>query len=77
MSEIRELRWENDSKSAPDVHFFIFFHEKPLPLKFSIKEKTFGVKRNVFRFFCLKNRNAHQFHAFTHRNDFENMSETG
>ena len=66
MFESREFRWENDWKSARDVHFFhFFFLEKSLPLK-----------KNEKRYFTLyyKNRNTWQFHAF---NNFGNMSENG
>ena len=61
MSESRGFRLENDSNSAQDTYFFIFFLEKPLPLKQN--EKRYVI-------FYYKNRNTYQFYAFMIKNDF-------
>ena len=68
ISESKAFRWGNDSKSAQDVHFFLFFLEKPLSLK-KIEKRYF--------IFCYRKRNTCQFHAFAIKNDFVNMSEIG
>ena len=69
MSESKEFRWENDSKLAQDVHFFIFFFlEKPLSLEKNDK---------LYFIFYYKNRNTSQFLVFMIKNDFKNVSESG
>ena len=40
MPESREFKWENDSKSAQNVHFFIFFFSKNHNLKKKKNEKS-------------------------------------
>ena len=67
VSEIEELRWENGSKSAQNVRFFI-----DLSKNHYLQRKT----RNVILFFIIKNRNVFQF-VFKIINDFRNMSERG
>ena len=66
MFESWEFKWENDSKSTQDVHFFTFFLEKPLHLKKD--EKCYSI-------FYNENRNTYQFNEFTIKNDLGNMSE--
>ena len=67
MSESKEFEWENDSKSAQDLHFFLFFLENPLFLKKNWKRSSI---------FFYKDRNTDQFNAFTIKNDFGSVSES-
>ena len=64
VSKLGVFRGENDSKSAQRVQFF-FLLEKILRLK---------KMRKCYSIFYHKNRNTYQFHAFTIKNDFQNIS---
>ena len=67
MSERMKFRLENDSKSGKDLHFFIFFLKRPLPLKKPLKvevkpfKKPYLLKKNekCYSIFYYRNRNTY------------------
>ena len=65
LANIDEKMTQNRFKKCT---FSFYFLDKPLPLK-----------KNEKRYFILhyKNKNTRQFHAFTIKNDFGNMSKGG
>ena len=68
MSESNEFRWENDSKSTQDVHYFIFFFWKN-PITLKKNKKRYSIS------FC-ENRNTYIFNAFSIKNVIGKMSQS-